>query len=104
MKASRETVSHQQLSVPNDLGQDASVEITGELKALLADVFTLVYEDQELSLAHDGAALRLSPAAGRASGTDIRYDRRYRRARAQTGRGNFALDPRHRAAPAPERQ
>jgi MFS family permease len=42
MNAAQEAVSYKQLSVPNDLGQDASVEITGELKALLADVFTLV--------------------------------------------------------------
>ena len=41
MNAAQEAISHKQLSVPNDLGQDASVEITGELKALLADVFTL---------------------------------------------------------------
>jgi hypothetical protein len=41
MNAAQETVSHNQLRVPNDLGQDASVEITRELKALLADVFTL---------------------------------------------------------------
>ena len=41
MNAAQEAISHNQLSVPNDLGQDASVEITGELKALLADVFTL---------------------------------------------------------------
>jgi starvation-inducible DNA-binding protein len=41
MNAAQEAVSHKQLSVPNDLGQDASVEITAELKALLADVFTL---------------------------------------------------------------
>ena len=41
MNAAQEAISHKQLSVPNDLGQDASVEITGELKTLLADVFTL---------------------------------------------------------------
>ena len=41
MNAAQEAISHRQLSVPNDLGQDASVEITGELKALLADVLTL---------------------------------------------------------------
>ena len=41
MNAAQEAISHKQLSVPNDLGQDASVEITGELKALLADVLTL---------------------------------------------------------------
>jgi starvation-inducible DNA-binding protein len=41
MNAARETVSHKELSVPNELGQDASVEITGELKTLLGDVFTL---------------------------------------------------------------
>jgi hypothetical protein len=43
MNASQEAVSHKRLSVPNDLGQDASVEITGELKTLLADVFTLYF-------------------------------------------------------------
>ena len=41
MNTAQEAISHKQLSVPNDLGRDASVEITGELKALLADVFTL---------------------------------------------------------------
>jgi starvation-inducible DNA-binding protein len=41
MNAAQEALSHKQLSVPNDRGQDASVEITGELEALLADVFTL---------------------------------------------------------------
>ena len=41
MNAAQEAISHRQLSVPNDLGEDASVEITGEMKALLADVFTL---------------------------------------------------------------
>jgi starvation-inducible DNA-binding protein len=41
MNAAQEAISHNRLTVPNDLGQDASVEITSELKALLADVFTL---------------------------------------------------------------
>src|SRR5579862_2111082 len=41
MNAAQEAISQRQLSVPNDLGEDASVEITGEMKALLADVFTL---------------------------------------------------------------
>jgi starvation-inducible DNA-binding protein len=41
MNAAQEAVSHRQVTVPNDLGQDAAVEITSELKALLADVFTL---------------------------------------------------------------
>ena len=41
MNAAQEAISHRQRSVPNDLGEDASVEITGEMKALLADVFTL---------------------------------------------------------------
>jgi hypothetical protein len=33
MNATQEAISHKQLGVPNDLGQDASVEMTGELKA-----------------------------------------------------------------------
>lgn len=37
MNAAQAAISHKQLSVPNHLGQDASVEITGELKTLLAD-------------------------------------------------------------------
>jgi starvation-inducible DNA-binding protein len=41
MNTNQEVASHKVLSVPTDLGQHASVEITGELKALLADVFTL---------------------------------------------------------------
>jgi starvation-inducible DNA-binding protein len=41
MNSTQQTASNSALDIPTDLGQKASHEITGELKCLLADVFTL---------------------------------------------------------------
>ncbi len=51
--------------IPTGLSGDAVVEICGELRKLLADVFALyVKTDEELPLAHERPALpRLPPPA-----------------------------------------
>src|SRR5580693_7588114 len=104
MNVAQEAVSHKLFRVPNDLGQDASVEITGELKALLADVFTLYIKTKNFHWHMTGRHFRdyhllLDEQAEQIF--DMTDDIAER---AQTRRGDFALDPGHRAAPAPERR
>src|SRR5579862_2160283 len=102
MNAAQEAISQRQLSVPNDLGEDASVEITGEMKALLADVFTLYIKTKNFHWHMTGRHFRdyHLPLDEQAKQIFDMTDDIAKRA--QTGRGNFAIDPRHRAAPAPE--
>ena len=50
------------VDTPTDLSAEATRDIAGAMNAILADVFALYSEDQELSLAHERATLsRLSP-------------------------------------------
>jgi hypothetical protein len=50
------------VDTPTNLSVEATRDIAGAMNAILADVFALYSEDQELSLAHERATLsRLSP-------------------------------------------
>ena len=61
---------------PTDLNPQGVAEITAELRRTAGRRFRAVREDQELPLAHDGAAFpRLSPSTRRTSGADLRHDR-----------------------------
>lgn len=78
---------------PTDLSGDGVEAITSNLWRLLADVFALVREDQELSLAHQRAPLsRLSPAARRTGESDFRHNGSDRGTRAENRGDNDSFD------------
>jgi starvation-inducible DNA-binding protein len=58
-------------AISTDLSNDAVVEISGELRKLLADVFALYVKDEELPLAHERPALPRLPRPARSARTQI---------------------------------
>ena len=84
------------LATPTDLTTNATRGFVRRTDDAARRCVRALSEDQELPLAHEWAAFpRLSSAARRAGGSDLRHDRSDRRARAQDRRNDDALDRPH---------
>ena len=81
------------LLTPTDLKSAAAKDIAEVMNAILADAFALYLKTKNFHWHMSGPHFsRLSPAAGRAGGSDLRHDGPDRRARAEARRPYDPVD------------